>query len=240
LPHNFATMPAPAAARQPERSAPGWFSAASARHLLRLEQRHALPLIATCFGRTGLYLRCEESAPAELSGNMLQRVMCLFRAGRQLHGDLVCAEHELPLLRESVELVVLLHALEGASDPRLILGEVERVLAPEGSVIVLGLNPYSLWRARWLGTGLRSTGAGRCRGLLREAGLEAVRLTGVGPVLPWVRASDRRIADRDARFDPFAVWRASYLIHARKRRAGLTPLRARSGNVSFEPGIRAG
>jgi SAM-dependent methyltransferase len=55
---------------------------------------------------------------------------------------------ELPFASQSLDLVVLPHVLEFAHDPHQVLREVDRVLRPEGRVIVTGLNPVSLWGAR--------------------------------------------------------------------------------------------
>jgi SAM-dependent methyltransferase len=55
---------------------------------------------------------------------------------------------ELPFASQSLDLVVLPHVLEFATDPHNVLREVERVLIPEGQVIVCGFNPASLWGAR--------------------------------------------------------------------------------------------
>lgn len=60
-------------------------------------------------------------------------------------GDLVMEPEELPLLAGSVEAVVLVHALDFSCAPHGLLREAERVLAPEGHLLVLGFNPYSLW-----------------------------------------------------------------------------------------------
>lgn len=54
----------------------------------------------------------------------------------------------LPFPAASLDLVVLPHALELARDPHTTLREVERVLVPEGRVIISGLNPASLWGFR--------------------------------------------------------------------------------------------
>jgi SAM-dependent methyltransferase len=62
--------------------------------------------------------------------------------------DLVCAFNELPFESSSLDLVVLPHALEFAPDPHATLREVERVLVPEGRVVVSGFNNWSLWGAR--------------------------------------------------------------------------------------------
>jgi SAM-dependent methyltransferase len=50
-----------------------------------------------------------------------------------------------PWPADSLDLVVLPHALERAADPHACLREVERVLIPEGQVLITGLNPLSLW-----------------------------------------------------------------------------------------------
>lgn len=55
---------------------------------------------------------------------------------------------DLPFAEQSIDLVVLPHVLEFADDPHRVLREVDRVLRPEGRVIVSGLNPISLWGAR--------------------------------------------------------------------------------------------
>jgi SAM-dependent methyltransferase len=228
-------MPAPVAARQPEAPGAGWFARPLAQRLLREEQRQAIPPLTACYGRTGLYLRGARTAPESLSGNMLQCVLNLHRTGHGLDGDLSCRDDELPLQRESVDMAYLLHMLEVSADPARLLAETERVLAPEGNLMIVALNPHSLWHARWLGSGLRAIGAGRCGSLLRAAGFEVVRHYGLGPLLPWLRSDAGSAAARAGARDPIAVWRASYLIQARKRRRGLTPVRPRAGAISLSP-----
>lgn len=56
--------------------------------------------------------------------------------------------HHLPFGNTSLDLVVLPHVLEFDSSPHQILREVERVLVPEGQVVITGFNPYSLWGLR--------------------------------------------------------------------------------------------
>jgi SAM-dependent methyltransferase len=57
---------------------------------------------------------------------------------------------QLPLAGQSVDLVALPHALESTADPHLVLREAERVLMPEGQLVISGFNPLSLWRLRQL------------------------------------------------------------------------------------------
>ena len=54
----------------------------------------------------------------------------------------------LPFPENSLDLVLLPHTLELSSDPHTTLREVERVLVPEGRVVISGLNPASLWGLR--------------------------------------------------------------------------------------------
>ena len=54
----------------------------------------------------------------------------------------------LPFANASVDLVILPHVLEFAAAPHQILREVERILVPEGQLIVTGFNPFSLWGVR--------------------------------------------------------------------------------------------
>lgn len=55
---------------------------------------------------------------------------------------------ELPFATGSVDLVVLPHTLEFALEPHQVLREVDRILVPEGQVVITGFNPASLWGAR--------------------------------------------------------------------------------------------
>ncbi len=72
-----------------------------------------------------------------------------------------CEFDALPFPNASIDLVVLPHALELARDPHHTLREVERVLVPEGRIVIAGFNPASLWGLRqrlgrmrqWLGIG---------------------------------------------------------------------------------------
>lgn len=57
---------------------------------------------------------------------------------------------ELPFAAQSLDLVLLPHVLEFAFDPHQVLREVERVLRPEGRLMVSGFNPASLWGMRQL------------------------------------------------------------------------------------------
>jgi SAM-dependent methyltransferase len=54
----------------------------------------------------------------------------------------------LPLASQSIDLLLMPHVLEFSGQPHQILREAERVLMPEGQLIVSGFNPRSLWSLR--------------------------------------------------------------------------------------------
>ena len=77
-----------------------------------------------------------------LHGN---RMPFRFRCAPQMGVETIADFHHLPFASNSLDLVVLPHVLEFDADPHRILREVERVLVPEGQVVVTGFNPFSLW-----------------------------------------------------------------------------------------------
>jgi SAM-dependent methyltransferase len=80
--------------------------------------------------------------------------------------SLHCEFDALPFPDASIDLVVLPHALELARDPHHTLREVERVLVPEGRIVIAGFNPASLWGLRQRAGRLqRSIGLNRERSL---------------------------------------------------------------------------
>jgi len=198
-------------------------------------QRDALPEMTRVFGQHGLYLRPSEAIPADLSGNMLAKVVSLWRAGNGFRGDVDCVDQEFPIASASLSLVYALFVVEGAPSPAVLLHEFARMLKPEGNVLVLSLNPWSPAQLRWLKPPASSS-SHRLEKLAHEAGLEVVRRQFLGPFWP---------ATRTLRFDPRQpglgdAFRAARLTVLRRREAALTPLRKPAAAVSLRPGMSAG
>jgi SAM-dependent methyltransferase len=59
-----------------------------------------------------------------------------------------CDLLDLPFEAQSVDLIVMPHTLEFTNDPHRLLREAERVLMPEGRLLIVGFNSLSLWGAR--------------------------------------------------------------------------------------------
>jgi SAM-dependent methyltransferase len=97
------------------------------------------------------------------------RIPLKVRAGLEPGCSLRSDPVQLPVASQSIDLLALPHVLEFCARPHAILREAERVLMPEGSVVISGFNPLSLWgAARALGWERRRyPGCGRFIGLLR-------------------------------------------------------------------------
>ena len=52
---------------------------------------------------------------------------------------------EFPIMPNSMDVVVLAHLLEFIEDPQAVLQEIHHALVPNGQLIVVGFNPWSLW-----------------------------------------------------------------------------------------------
>ncbi len=59
--------------------------------------------------------------------------------------DILADQRYLPLASDSIDGVILPHVLDFSPDPHQLVREVERVLIPEGKVLLSGFNPWSQW-----------------------------------------------------------------------------------------------
>ena len=125
-----------------------WLQTPPGQYLLAWEQAQLDEAVADLFGFHALQLGLPELAGLR-SNRMPHRWLALdSRWQPALQDVLLCEFDELPFEANSLDLVVLPHALELARDPHQTLREVERVLRPEGRAVILGLNPASLWGLR--------------------------------------------------------------------------------------------
>ena len=136
-----------------------WFSTPQGQYLLACEQDYFDRGVVDIFGYNALQLGLAEQDFLRASRMPLRTV-----AGNKVGLTALCPDSgqyqmvrlimdELPFECGSLDLVAMPHVLEFNTNPHQILREVERVLRPEGSVIISGFNPRSLWGVRrMLGT----------------------------------------------------------------------------------------
>jgi len=141
----------------------------------------------------------------------------------------------LPFAQDSIDVILLPHTLEFEDNPHEILREVERVLIPEGHLIILGFNPLSLWglshwffasrqTAPWCGKFLSIL---RLKDWLALLGFELVKQQVFFFALPLAN-------DRFKKYTHFiekvgTKWLSNFgavgILVAKKRVATLTPIR---------------
>jgi SAM-dependent methyltransferase len=176
--------------------------------------------------------------PAALSGNLLAGVVSLAREGNGFRGDLACSDDGLPLASSSLSLVYALFVFETSPTPAALLGEISRVLKPEGIALFLTLNPWAPARLRWAFRGLTAFDPGDFAVQVRDSGLEVQRSRCVGPLWSPPEAFD--VAEQGESDPASARFRMANLIVARRRDPGVTPLRAANPAINFRPGMSAG
>lgn len=231
-------MPAFSDSRQPERG-PGWFGSTLALRLWQAEQRDIVAQLTGHVGVRGLYLRPSEQQPTQLSGNMLQSVISLYRQGTGFAGDLRCLDEDLPIGADSLSLVYALHVLETSPAPQTLLGEIERCLMPEGLAFIVALSPLSPWRLHWRGCARHSWSLSRLRTELQGAGLTLEQVRAVGPA--WPDRNGRGEAQaRDGAARLLDRLRSGMLLVARKRRPGMTALANRKSALRLAAQARPG
>ncbi len=233
------TMPALQPPSQPVKDSV-WFNSRLGLGLIRATQRQVTPLLTSHIGVRGLYLRPSKLVSPLLSGNMLQSMVSLHCDAAVLGGDLRCDADALPIESDAISLVYALHALDVVADPAALLAECVRVLQPESVMFVISLSTTSPWRVRWGGGVVRPLPEARLRGLLVDSGMTIEQGIGLGPVWPGITEDDSSSGQRAApRWLPDAL-RASLLLVARKRRAGMMPLAPRKTNVPLGARAHAG
>ncbi|OOZ36272.1 class I SAM-dependent methyltransferase [Solemya velesiana gill symbiont] len=99
------------------------------------------------FGYYAVQVGCLGEQAQRLESNHIKSQILVGsgKPGDQSVINIVAASESLPISSDSVDVVVLPHTLDFSPDPHQVLREAERILIPEGRVIVVGFNPVSLW-----------------------------------------------------------------------------------------------
>nr|WP_199064520.1 methyltransferase domain-containing protein [Chromobacterium sp. ASV5] len=124
----------------------GWLTGTElGSYLLAREQAYFDRAVADVFGFHAVQLGLPEV-------NFLRenRIAWQCRAGCCEGADVVCDPAFLPFETRSLDLLLLPHVLDFTTQPHQVLREAERVLMPEGRLILTGFNPVSLWGVRRL------------------------------------------------------------------------------------------
>ena len=198
-----------------------WLHTAPGQYLLAWEQDRLDHAVTDAFGYHALQLGLPEVAA--LRANRMQHRWvasdCLYTPEPvslpPLHDSQIttlappdsialhCETDALPFPSASIDLVVLPHTLELARDPHQTLREVERVLVPEGRLVIAGFNPASLW-------GLRQR-AGRLRRGMGSASDASLYLPGADEFIGYWRLRDwLQLLSFEVESGRFGCWRPPF------------------------------
>jgi SAM-dependent methyltransferase len=208
-----------------------WFGTEQGRYVLGLEQAYFDRTVTDIFGFNALQLGLPEHDFLRQS-----RMPLRFTGADQAGAGVRLCNTELPFACDSLDMVLLPHILEFSEHPHQILREVERVLMPEGNLIISGFNPFSLWGMRralrskqgypWCGHFIALM---RLKDWLALLGFEVVggRFAAYAP--PFLQSRTlQRCAFMEAAGDRWwAVSGGVYYLHAIKRVPGMHLLKPR-------------
>lgn len=107
------------------------------------EQRQIDAAVVDAFGYNALQLGLPQQRL--LAENRIPLRQVVYRSDDV---DVLADLRQLPFAAHSIDLIVMPHVLEFHDQPHQILREVERVLIPEGVLILTGFNPLSIWGLR--------------------------------------------------------------------------------------------
>ena len=114
-----------------------WYQGQPGASLRTLECHQVESLLAKISGDALLQIGRLSDAPY-FSSNTIEYQL-------DLGTDVIADPYELPFFPDTLDVVVLAHGLEFADHPVQLLEEIYRILAPNGYLIILGFNPWSLW-----------------------------------------------------------------------------------------------
>jgi SAM-dependent methyltransferase len=122
-----------------------WFTSRLGQAMLAQEQTCLQEKAAAIFGYHVVQIGSPSPEFELLKQSPARNRIILARGTEQQGMDIKADPRYLPLASDSIDGVILPHTLDFSSDPHQLVREVERVLIPEGKVLLSGFNPWSQW-----------------------------------------------------------------------------------------------
>lgn len=119
-----------------------WYARDNGRYVLTCTRKSVDSFLDTAFGYHLLQTGCSRGHALFGGSPINHRVYVAEQAGEQI--NLLAQAEELPLESDSIDTVIAHHTLDFADNPHQVLREMQRVLTPQGQLLVIGFNPYSL------------------------------------------------------------------------------------------------
>ena len=215
-----------------------WYGSDAGQYLLAQTRASLSSILDTSFGYHLLQIGPAREQSLFEDSPINHRIYASSRDGGTV--GLISEPESLPLESDSVDTLIAHHCLEFAEEPHQALREMQRVLTPQGKLIIIGLNPYSLlggavWIRRKMGSRLWSShqpvSQHRLNDWLRLLGcpVESQQmLYSIPPVGSGQLQNGLKRADRWCNASKLPVG-GVYLVHAIKQVAGIhRPAKVRS------------
>ncbi len=122
------------------KSLSAWFATQQGEYVLAREQAYFDRSVSDIFGYNAVQLGLVEHDFLRTS-----RIALHLTGDGVVGANVRLCNEELPFASGSLDMLLMPHLLEFAEHPHQILREAERVLMPEGSLLISGFNPFSLW-----------------------------------------------------------------------------------------------
>jgi len=239
---------------QLQRKVSRWYQTGLGRRLLEEERRQLAEVLPPLFGYHLVQIGHYAEASLLESSKVSHRVVMTLPESDDLsawsESCLAGLPHRLPFASDSIDVVVLHHTLEFSPFPHEVLREVERVLVPEGHVVMLMFNPWSMWSLQRLLLSWRKTvpwcgrfiGVTRSKDWLRLLGFDVMQTSGYfyRPALQQKALMDRLnwLESVGGRFWP--ILGGANIVIGKKRVVTFTPIRpkwARPGKRVVTTGL---
>ncbi|WP_010325478.1 class I SAM-dependent methyltransferase [Marinobacterium stanieri] len=128
-----------------------WFDSELGQELIEHERALAEQVLPTLFGYHLLQVGYDCRQTLFETSPVSRKVMLIPAMQLGAGPFTILAEHEeLPVLNNEVDVVILHHALDFATNPHQVLREAARVLRPGGHLVSFSFNPASYWGLRRL------------------------------------------------------------------------------------------
>jgi SAM-dependent methyltransferase len=116
-----------------------WLNTTLGQYLLQREQQMFDLTVGDIFGFNAMQLGLPQLDTLKNS-----RMPYILHVGNNA-GEVLCESDYLPFSESCIDLICLPHVLEFSENPHQTLREAERILVPEGHLILTGFNPVSAW-----------------------------------------------------------------------------------------------
>lgn len=208
-----------------------WYKTASGQLVAAVIEKHMAKISACIFGYVAVEVGHALSPESLLKNCTIRKKIVLDRSD---NADVIASPTAFPIATDSIDLIVMTHALDFTSQPHEILREMERSLVAEGHLIIIGFNPFSfygLWRVFLARTKTTPWCANfysikRLRDWCGLLGLEEVEIHYAGHLPPFkhLQAWKKMRPVENFLKKYFYRFGGLYILVVRKRVARLTPL----------------